>query len=238
MTTYRSREELEGKTLELNDIVIFTVKGEELRYEAICHFLAFNTFYHSLIFNKLGIEDKYAFASNAYGYKSGSGDFPVCRNHDYSALTRIAIALFDECEKVNMPTLADGCENAAIPSLAEARKTFRELTKHYTLEQLSENRPSMSWDEYLERHPTAERTEDLDKRLEALRKLVLLRDEWRGEWKPSYGGISWRLVNRFGEYNVAHASDSNSVLSFPTEGMAEDFLETFRPLIEQAGDLI
>lgn len=115
------------------------------------------------------------------------------------------------------------------PTLTEARKQFRELTKLYTVEQLSASDKPRSWEEYLEQNP-AEDTTELDEKIDALRKLILIRNKWIGDWRftspMGHGGIFYIYKNR------------KSILSFPTEKMANQFLKTHRELIIKAGDLI
>ena len=70
----------------------------------------------------------------------------------------------------------------------------------------------------------------------ALGKLIQLRDAWWGEWRPDwkksntkYGICAYRnKIDTFG-----FVLDS-CLLAFPTAEMCEDFLETFRDLIEEA----
>lgn len=70
----------------------------------------------------------------------------------------------------------------------------------------------------------------------ALGKLIQLRDAWWGEWQPDwkksntkYGICAYRnKIDTFG-----FVLDS-CLLAFPTAEMCEDFLETFRNLIEEA----
>ena len=69
----------------------------------------------------------------------------------------------------------------------------------------------------------------------ALGRLIQLRDAWVGDWKPDwesntkYGICAYR--NKIDTFNVILDS---CLLAFPTAEMCEDFLETFRDLIEQA----
>lgn len=73
-------------------------------------------------------------------------------------------------------------------------------------------------------------------------KLHLLRDEYWNGWKPD-----WEDNNK--KYYIGHYDNSNhcrvyqesifpNFLSFQTQELAEEFLNNFRELIEQAGDLI
>lgn len=75
------------------------------------------------------------------------------------------------------------------------------------------------------------------KALKALNKLIILRDAWLGDWKPN-----WKDVTQ-NQYCIGVNSDCISIkctvfqqriLAFPTKEMRDDFLSTFRDLIEQA----
>lgn len=75
----------------------------------------------------------------------------------------------------------------------------------------------------------------------ALMQLHQLRDCYRQGWKPD-----WEDNNK--KYYIGHYDNSNhcrvyqesfpNFLSFQTEELADEFLNNFRELIEQAGDLI
>lgn len=70
----------------------------------------------------------------------------------------------------------------------------------------------------------------------ALGKLIQLRDAWLGEWTPDWNNSEdkyyiWVLN---GEMCIGTTIFSQCMLAFPTEEMRDDFLETFRDLIEQA----
>lgn len=71
----------------------------------------------------------------------------------------------------------------------------------------------------------------------ALGKLIQLRDAWWGDWKPD-----WKDVTQ-NQYCIGVNSDCISIkciafqqriLAFPTAEMRDDFLKTFRNLIEEA----
>lgn len=68
----------------------------------------------------------------------------------------------------------------------------------------------------------------------ALIKLRLLRNQWVGDWKPEDHVIQFAVVNSFLTGITPCQTYSISSLNFPTKEMAEDFIETFRPLLEQA----
>lgn len=73
----------------------------------------------------------------------------------------------------------------------------------------------------------------------ALMQLHRLRDCYRQEWKPIdnkvFFGIA-RILN--GSLYIDRYMSSNRFLSFQSAEIAEDFLNNFRDLIEEAGDLI
>lgn len=70
----------------------------------------------------------------------------------------------------------------------------------------------------------------------ALGKLIQLRDAWWGEWRPNWdnGGNKYIITTERGNILASFMFVYNSILAFPTEEMRDDFLETFRDLIEQA----
>ena len=74
----------------------------------------------------------------------------------------------------------------------------------------------------------------------SLIKLHQLRDCYRQGWVPDYLGESekWDIVKYYDKpvINVTH--NFSVFLSFQSKEIAEEFLNNFRDLIEQAGDLI
>lgn len=91
MATYKCLADLQGKTLEYNDIVYlkgikYTVRTRYLQEEQNCD--------NEKIFNVLSISSKKSFASNAYGYECSGGAWPECKRNDYEALTRLVIELY------------------------------------------------------------------------------------------------------------------------------------------------
>ena len=79
------------------------------------------------------------------------------------------------------------------------------------------------------------------KALAAFSKLLKLRRDWIGEWEPDWEITSTNkyvieyIENRIKIYTQWTYARS---LSFPTEQMAQEFLKTFRDLIEEAKILI
>jgi prolyl oligopeptidase PreP (S9A serine peptidase family) len=79
------------------------------------------------------------------------------------------------------------------------------------------------------------------KALTAFSKLLKLRRDWIGEWEPDWEdidasyGVIWIHKNKL-QANAAFTPARS--LSFPTEKMAQEFLETFSNLIEEAKILI
>lgn len=71
----------------------------------------------------------------------------------------------------------------------------------------------------------------------ALGKLIQLRDAWWGNWRPDWhinSQCKYTIEveeNRIGKMQV---SSINAILVFPTQEMRDDFLKTFRDLIEKA----
>lgn len=79
------------------------------------------------------------------------------------------------------------------------------------------------------------------KAITAFSKLLKLRRDWIGEWEPDWTNNTTckfviGLVDKDIKMNVRNVSARS--LSFPTEQMAREFLETFLDLIEEAKILI
>ena len=73
----------------------------------------------------------------------------------------------------------------------------------------------------------------------ALMQLHQLRDCYRQGWTPTLNKTSFGIIRRIeGDLEVEKFIFSSKFLSFQTGKMAKDFLNNFRDLIEQAGDLI
>ena len=122
----------------------------------------------------------------------------------------------------------------------------------FTLEELGVKLPS-TFDEYLERCAKwgikldAEDYTDKNPQIEALKKLILLRDFYNNSWKPDWSKIIEKKYCIKGDYTTDNNVFSVGVelafrpLTFLTFGCREyafEFLDNFRELIEQAGDLI
>lgn len=78
------------------------------------------------------------------------------------------------------------------------------------------------------------------KALAAFSKLLKLRRDWIGEWEPIWNKSSEKFIFYRSENEVRICSTLITAggLSFPTQQMAKEFLETFRDLIEEAKTLI
>lgn len=74
----------------------------------------------------------------------------------------------------------------------------------------------------------------------ALMQLHQLRDCYRQGWKPNYeyGSINVNIEKQDNTPVIIQVIKRESFLSFPTQELAEQFLNNFKDLIEQAGDLI
>ena len=74
----------------------------------------------------------------------------------------------------------------------------------------------------------------------ALMQLHQLRDYYRQGWTPNWldNNFKWGIFICRNDIRIELIVYCVSFLSFPTEGLATEFLDNFRDLIEQAGDLI
>lgn len=74
----------------------------------------------------------------------------------------------------------------------------------------------------------------------ALMQLHQLRDCYRQGWVPDYLGESgkWYIVKYYNRPVVSTNHNFSEFLSFQSKEIAQEFLNNFRDLIEQAGDLV
>lgn len=80
----------------------------------------------------------------------------------------------------------------------------------------------------------------------ALMQLHQLRDCYRQGWVPNWKDSTTKYVikncyyptTKYTESTITSATYRHNFLAFPTFKLAEEFLNNFRDLIEQAGDLI
>lgn len=110
MATYKSSKELEGKILKKNDYLEFCINKETLRYRVHSRFLVYENGLNNEIFRILGIKDRFEYTKEYYReaaefeiYQS----FPECTTGSYKALTRLAIALFKDCERLQEETKSE-----------------------------------------------------------------------------------------------------------------------------------
>ena len=122
----------------------------------------------------------------------------------------------------------------------------------YTLEEMGFELPK-TFEEYLEildhwriiRHK--EEYEDLNPQIAAVKKLILLRDFYNNRWQPVWDDY---IVDKYAidkdyktdtdtfEYSLVRVYRPSSFLVFNNHEHAEEFLNNFRELIVEAGDLI
>ena len=74
----------------------------------------------------------------------------------------------------------------------------------------------------------------------AMVKLHILRDKYRGGWKPDYKVIQYKYAIEYVRSRelAVDIYQTSHFLSFQSRELADMFLTNFRELIEQAGDLI
>ena len=106
-----------------------------------------------------------------------------------------------------------------------------------------------SWEEFkgkysneVVHYTAAQLTVEEAKAFAAFSKLVKLRRDWIGEWKPNWSTLDERKYvierKRISQFEVLTCFTNSHSLSFPTNEMAHEFLETFYDLIEEAKILI
>ena len=102
--TIDNYKDLETKSLELNDRVVFEVHGLRIVYKTkekwfdVIETVPRFEVSESEIFKILNIENHIDFCSTFYGYPAREvsiDTWPDCKPYDYAALTRVVVALFD-----------------------------------------------------------------------------------------------------------------------------------------------
>lgn len=84
-------------------------------------------------------------------------------------------------------------------------------------------------------------TEEEVKAFEAYSKLIKLRKQWIGDWKPDWTNESQRkyiIFNYEGKVTKDMLLSTAHCLSFPTSEMREEFFDCFQDYLEQAKTLI
>lgn len=79
------------------------------------------------------------------------------------------------------------------------------------------------------------------KALSAFSKLIRLRRDWIGEWEPDWNkpyDDKFIIYGYKNEIRICNSTITSASLSFPSDQLAQEFLETFRNLIEEAKILI
>lgn len=122
----------------------------------------------------------------------------------------------------------------------------------YTLEEMGYKLPT-TWEDYIEKCKKwhiivgTEDYEDKNPQIAAVKKLILLRDFYNNKWQPVWDDY---IVDKYAidkdyktdtgtfEYYLVRVYRPSSFLVFNNHEHAEEFLNNFRELIEQAGDLI
>lgn len=75
----------------------------------------------------------------------------------------------------------------------------------------------------------------------AMMQLMSLRQAWIGDWKPDLSCVysnNYCIIGVGDRFYVCNLGKSRCALSFPTEEMATDFMNTFKDLLEIAKPLI
>lgn len=88
--------------LNFNDTIYFIYNNIKYVYEVKENYLRNRLTHNDVIFTDLQLNKEHV-ATKAYGYKSGGGFWPECKNSDYAALTRLVVFLFEEIEKRENP---------------------------------------------------------------------------------------------------------------------------------------
>lgn len=121
-----------------------------------------------------------------------------------------------------------------VKSWEEFRKKYRNRFGYFQSNTITMKAPAPTSDgDQLTQHES--------KALSAFSKLLKLRRDWIGKWEPDWTNneIKYVLEASYNKnINVSLYLSVNRPFSFPTLKMAQEFLETFRDLIEEAKTLI
>lgn len=93
----------------------------------------------------------------------------------------------------------------------------------------NEDEYSISYDDF--------KTEEEAKAFVALGRLINLRNDWVGNWKPDWNKLTeykYCIISCGGEITTEAHCVGNSILAFPNAAIRDAFLETFEALIKQA----
>lgn len=115
---------------------------------------------------------------------------------------------------------------------------FKEISAEDILNIKVEHLPK-TWEEFCEINPIKDYNSE--PAFLALMKLHQLRDYYRQGWVPDWSNIredKYYIINNGTNVRLELAHISHRFLSFQTKELAQQFLDNFRDLIEQAGDLI
>ena len=84
--------------------------------------------------------------------------------------------------------------------------------------------------------------EGLGKPMLALCKLLVCRNAWWKQlgWKPDWEdeGVKYCITNALSRVSTTRNYENNRILVFPTEEVRDQFLDSFRGLIEEAKELL
>lgn len=83
-------------------------------------------------------------------------------------------------------------------------------------------------------------TKELAEAFLAMMQLISLRQAWIGDWKPDWKDTTskWSIVYEKCKLGVYYHYYISHPLTFPTKEMAEDFMNTFKDLLEVAKPLL
>ena len=173
-----------------------------------------------------------------------SGKITGIKDFEYEVDTRTGGYRYVEPHKLSLYPMKE--ERNITLTLDKAKEWYKKggELKEIALQAFSEkelNPLPRSWEEFCRQgNPIASWRYNIPIKYEALYKLEQLRDCWRQGWVPDYTKTykKYRIKKLGTEYIVDWSTGLSDFLVFQTEEMAKEFLECFRDLIEQAGDLI
>lgn len=159
-------------------------------------------------------------------------------------------------EKTIKIEIPEGYDDIVFDKETNSIKYIKKDNKPHSWEEFCENNPIMSNECYIQHNSNiaivtcGTRDSKHDKNIcisqeeaEAFLALIQLRQirkAWVDDWKPDWSDTKSKYVIIVYKYNITISERycESEYLSFPTEEMAEEFLECFRDLLEKAKILL
>jgi hypothetical protein len=225
-------------TLEIGDVVVFDglehVVDKVFKHNSTQYYLYYPAGYNGTIFEKVNLK-KGDFVEKLGIDANCNCDFPEVKSLE--ALTAIVSALFKEYENQNtLPkTWEEFCKRAKI----KEGESYIDCSEQDTIEVDSDN-VGIDRDSRMDKNLCTSKPEA--KAFLALMQLRQLRKAYVKDWEPDWNNNKqWKacILYHGTDFMLTYFRDACSrPLSFPTQELAEQFLNNFKDLLEIAKPLL